>query len=89
MKLRVVPMPNNVAHIRIDSGIYVATDVPLDMAEELVRRYNLHEELATAVTGAVVGFIKGDLNDAVLIDGRAFERLQNAARHEAVSRIKG
>ena len=41
------------------------------------------------VTGAVVGFIKGDLNDAVLIDGRAFERLQNAARHEAVSRIKG
>lgn len=49
MTLSVVEKPGNKAHIRINSGIYVATDVPLDVAQEMVRRYNTHDELVTAL----------------------------------------
>lgn len=45
MTLSIVELPENKAHIRIDGGIYVATDVPLDVAEAMVRAFNYHDTL--------------------------------------------
>lgn len=62
------------------SGKKVASGMTRDRAEEMARRWNAHEELVEAVSGIVVGYIKGDVNDAVLIDGPAYKKLLEVAK---------